>query len=142
MAQRKKKAEEQLRLQQQLQQKQRQEKQALSIYPLQRLALHQFKLVGIAGNSSSRTAMVQDPAGKFYPLFIGTQMGLNGAKVVEIRESSVILEELSLVTQKQVQVTSKKSKKKLAEKNLPEKKTIEKKYIEIKLHQEGEEGKP
>jgi len=123
MALKKKKAEELSRLQKQ--QKTKEQKQVLSIFPLQRLALNQFKLVGIAGNAYNRTAMVQDPASKFYPLVIGTLIGLNGAKVVEIRESSVILEEIT-------QVASAKSKKK----------RTEKKRIEMKLHQEGEEGKP
>ena len=122
MAEKKKKAEEQARLQKQVKP---QERQTLSIFPLQRLALDKFKLIGIAGNYRNRTAMVQDPAGKFYPLFVGTVIGLQGAKVVEIRDHSVILEEA-------VQVATAKSKIK----------RTEKRRIEMKLHKEGEEEKP
>jgi type IV pilus assembly protein PilP len=121
MALKKQKAEELLKLQKQ----KAKAKQETSIYPLQRFALDQFKLVGIAGNNINRAAMVQDPAGKYYPLFIQSVIGLNGAKVIEIRESSVILEEMR-------EVASGKSKKK----------HLEKKHIVMKLHKEGEEGKP
>ncbi len=93
---------------------------ALPLSPLQRLGIEQFKLVGIAGNDRNRKAIVQDVSGKFYPLLIGTLIGLNSAKVVQIRESSVLLEE---------PLTGGSGKEK-------------KKHIEMKLRREGDEGKP
>lgn len=100
---------------------QKKKQQALPLSPLQRLPLESFKLVGIAGNPQGRKAMVQDVNGKFYPLFVGTYIGLNRAKVVAIRETSVFLEEAG------AQGSGKKAKKKT---------------IEMKLRREGDEGKP
>jgi len=65
----------------------------LSIFPLQRAGLGEFKLIGIAGNEQERTAMVTDVRGKFFPLVVGTMIGLNGGRVVRILEDRVIVEE-------------------------------------------------
>ncbi|MEW6334333.1 MAG: pilus assembly protein PilP [Thermodesulfobacteriota bacterium] len=65
-----------------------------AISPLQRSEVAQFRLVGIAGNSERRTAMVEDgTAKKFYPLFLGTYIGPNEGRVVEILPDRVIVEE-------------------------------------------------
>lgn len=66
---------------------------ALPINPLQRAGVEQFRLVGIAVNEHSRIAMVTDVKGKFYPIFVGTYIGLNNGRVVEIRADRVIVEE-------------------------------------------------
>ena len=100
---------------------QKKKQQALPLSPLQRLPLESFKLVGIAGDQQSRKAMVQDVNKKFYPLFVGTVIGLNRAKVVSILEDRVMLEEPS------TEGTGKAKKKKM---------------IEMKLRREGDEGKP
>jgi len=88
--------------------------------PLQLQDIGQFKLVGIAGNQGGRKAVVQDMKGKFYPITVGTLMGLNNAKVFEIREHSVLLEEPQAIR-------SAKAKKKI---------------IEMKLRKEGDGGMP
>jgi type IV pilus assembly protein PilP len=66
---------------------------ALPINPLQRAGIEQFKLVGIAGYNHSRIAMVTDVKGKFYPIFVGTYIGLHNGRVVEILQDRVIVEE-------------------------------------------------
>ncbi|MBM4270846.1 MAG: pilus assembly protein PilP [Deltaproteobacteria bacterium] len=68
-------------------------KEALPISPLQRAGVEQFRLVGIAGTESSRKAIVQDVNNKFYPIFVGTIIGRNNGKVVEILADRVIVEE-------------------------------------------------
>ena len=64
-----------------------------SMFPLQRAGTDQFSLVGIAGDESSRIAIVTDVKGKFYPLYLGTAIGLNGGRVVEILADRIIVEE-------------------------------------------------
>jgi len=66
-----------------------------SIYPLQKVGLDQFTLVGIAGDAKRRMAIVEtkDNKGRFYPLTLGTIIGLNKGKVVEIRSDRVVVEE-------------------------------------------------
>jgi type IV pilus assembly protein PilP len=98
--------------------KEKRRQQALPLSPLQRLPVEQFRLVGIAGNDRARKAMVQDPAGKYYPLVPGTLIGLNNARVLAIRETSVLLEEPA---------ATKKGKNR---------------QFEMKLRKEGDEGKP
>ncbi|MEN6375236.1 MAG: pilus assembly protein PilP [Smithella sp.] len=73
--------------------KKAEKKKASSIFPLQRIEVEQFKLVGIAGDPNRRVAMVEDVAKKFYPLSVGTCIGLNNGKVVEILPDRVIVEE-------------------------------------------------
>lgn len=68
-------------------------KAAVSIFPLQRAATEQYRLVGIAGDKDYRVAVVEDVAKKFYPILIGTRIGLNEGKVVEIMADRVIVEE-------------------------------------------------
>ena len=70
-------------------------KAALSIFPLQREGLDQFNLVGIGGNDENRIAIVEakNKKGKFYHIALGTIIGLNGGKVVEIRKDRFIVEE-------------------------------------------------
>ncbi|NTW16007.1 MAG: pilus assembly protein PilP [Syntrophaceae bacterium] len=66
---------------------------ALPINPLQRAGIEQFKLVGVAIDEHSRIAMVTDVKGKFYPIFVGTYIGLHNGRVVEILQDRVIVEE-------------------------------------------------
>lgn len=65
----------------------------LSIFPLQRASIDQFKLVGVSGDEQKRIAIVQDVKGKIYPLFIGTYIGLNHGRVARILADRVIVEE-------------------------------------------------
>ena len=64
------------------------------ISPLQQSEIEQFRLVGIAGDDKRRTAVVEDgTVKKFYPLFVGTVIGPNEGRVVEILPDRVIVEE-------------------------------------------------
>lgn len=64
-----------------------------SIYPLQREEVDKFRLVGIAGDQNRRIAVVEDGTKKYYPLSVGTHIGVNKGKVVEILPDRVIVEE-------------------------------------------------
>jgi type IV pilus assembly protein PilP len=64
-----------------------------SIFPLQKAGAENFTVVGIMGDENRRMAVVEDAAKKFYPLFIGTSMGLNNGKVTDIQADRVIVEE-------------------------------------------------
>jgi len=66
---------------------------ALPINPLQRVDIDQFRLVGVGGDEYSKIAMVQDTKGKFYPIFLGTYIGLNSGRVVQILADRVMVEE-------------------------------------------------
>lgn len=64
-----------------------------SIFPLQRAPVEHFRLVGVAGDDQNKIGMVQDKKDKFFPIFIGTQIGMNGGRVVQILADRVIVEE-------------------------------------------------
>lgn len=68
-------------------------KKRTSIFPLQRAETTSYKVVGIVGNEDHRVAIAEDSAKKFYPLLIGTRIGLNDGRVVEILADRVIVEE-------------------------------------------------
>jgi len=68
-------------------------KAALSIFPLQRAEATMYKVVGIVGSEDHRMAIAEDSSKKFFPLLIGTRIGLRNGKVVEILEDRVIVEE-------------------------------------------------
>jgi Tfp pilus assembly protein PilP len=62
--------------------------------PLQQKEIEVFRLVGIGGNEKRRIATVEDGiAKKIYPLFMGTHIGPNEGRVVEILPDRVIVEE-------------------------------------------------
>lgn len=65
----------------------------LSIFPLQRADTNNYKVVGIVGGDEHRMAIAEDSGKKFYPLLIGTRIGLRNGKVVEILPDRVIVEE-------------------------------------------------
>jgi len=75
--------------------KKAQKKAVVSIFPLQKADVNQFKLVGIAGNAKHRVAIVEtiDGKGRFYPVTLGTVIGLNKGRVIEIRSDLVVIEE-------------------------------------------------
>ena len=99
--------------------KKKAEIKALPVSPLQRAEIGQFRLLGIAGDDRNRTAMVDDGKGKFYPLRVGTAIGMHEGRVAEILADRVIVEE----------PTKERGKKKT-------------KRIVIKLRRDEEEGKP
>jgi type IV pilus assembly protein PilP len=93
------------------------------VSPLQKADIGQFRLVGIAGDENRRTAVVEDGvAKKFYPLFIGTYIGLNAGRVAEILPDRVIVEEPA-------EKPTKTKKAKI-------------RRVTVMLHKEIEEGKP
>ena len=64
-----------------------------SIFPLQRVAAGNFRVVGIAGDQFRRVAVLEDAARKFYPIFVGTRIGLRNGKVTEILADRVVVDE-------------------------------------------------
>jgi type IV pilus assembly protein PilP len=91
----------------------------LSLNPLQRQTVEQFKLVGIIGDNNGRRAVVQDSAGKkAYSLSPGDPIGLNNGRISKILADRIIIDE---------KIRTDEGK-------------IESKKIIIKLHQD--EGKP
>jgi Tfp pilus assembly protein PilP len=74
--------------------KKEKETKAESIFPLQREGIESFKLVGIIGDQVRRVAVVEDSAKKFYPLLIGTRIGLHNGKVTDILADRVTVDEL------------------------------------------------
>lgn len=71
------------------------EKKKLSgnLTPLQRVALDKVRVTGIAGSSLKRVAMVEDGGGKGYIVYLGTLIGPDGGKVIQILPDRVIVEE-------------------------------------------------
>jgi Tfp pilus assembly protein PilP len=67
---------------------------SLPLSPLQQREIGEFRLVGIAGNDDRRTAVVEDgTAKKTYSLFVGTYIGRNEGRVIQILPDRVIVEE-------------------------------------------------
>lgn len=64
-----------------------------SIFPLQRAAVESFRLVGIVGDQVRRVAVVEDTSRKFYPIFVGTRIGLNDGKVTDILADRITVDE-------------------------------------------------
>ena len=61
--------------------------------PLQRVAMDKIRVTGIAGSSAKRVALVEDGGGKAYMVYLGTLIGMNGGKVIQILPDRVIVEE-------------------------------------------------
>jgi len=88
--------------------------------PLQRVAMDKVRVTGIAGSSAKRVALVEDGGGKAYMVYLGTLIGENGGKVIQILTDRVIVEE-----------------------KLEESKGKEKSHrVALKLHKEEGEGRP
>ncbi len=64
-----------------------------SLTPLQRVDLDKVRVTGIAGSAAKRVAMVDDGAGKNYIVYVGTLVGLNDGRVIQILPDRVIVEE-------------------------------------------------
>jgi type IV pilus assembly protein PilP len=80
-------------IEQELSPKKKTESRTLPISPLQREGIEQFRLVGVSGDDHHRIAIVQDVKGKAYPIFLGTYIGKNSGRVVEILPDRIIVEE-------------------------------------------------
>ena len=88
-------------IEQELSPKKKTESRTLPISPLQREGINNFRLVGVSGDDHHRIAIVQDVKGKAYPIFLGTYIGQNGGRVVEILPDRIIIEEKTKVEDKQ-----------------------------------------
>ena len=73
-----------------------------SMFPLQRAETEKYRVVGIAGDKDHRVAIAEDTGKKFYPLVIGTHIGLYNGKVIEIMADRVIVEEYETKKAKRV----------------------------------------
>lgn len=69
-------------------------KKAGPVSPLQKVNVGQFRLVGTVGDDSRCVAIVEDEVSKkFYPIIVGTYIGLNEGRVTEILPDRVVIEE-------------------------------------------------
>ncbi|MDO9228342.1 MAG: pilus assembly protein PilP [Syntrophales bacterium] len=83
------------------------------ISPLQQAELGQFRLLGIAGDENRRAAIVaHGPTKKFYPLFVGTYIGLNEGRVAAILPDRLVVEE-------RVETQDKKKRKRVQVRQIP-----------------------
>jgi len=88
--------------------------------PLQRVALDKVRVTGIAGSSSKRVAMVEDGGSKSYMVYVGTLIGTNGGRVIQILPDRLVVEE-----------------------KLEDSKGKDKSHrVALKLHKEEGEGRP
>ncbi len=60
--------------------------------PLQRVPLDKLRLTGIAGSSIKRVGMVEE-GGRGYMVTVGTPIGLNGGRVIQILPDQLVVEE-------------------------------------------------
>ena len=82
--------------------KQLAKKAETSMFPLQRAETEKYRVVGIAGDKDHRVAIAEDASKKFYPLLVGTHIGLYNGKVIEIMADRVIVEEYETKKAKRV----------------------------------------
>lgn len=68
---------------------------SVSIFPLQKAGIEQFKLVGIIGDAKRKLAIVEtsDGKGRCYLVALGTVIGLNRGRVVQIQDDLIVVEE-------------------------------------------------
>ena len=91
-------------IEQELSPKKKTASRTLPISPLQREGIDKFRLVGVSGDDHRRIAIVQDVKGKAYPIFLGTYIGQNGGRVVEILPDRIIIEEKNKAEDKQAKI--------------------------------------
>ncbi len=65
----------------------------LSLNPLRRQAVEQFRLVGVVGAGKGRRAVMVDSAGKFYSLLPGAYIGMNDGRVSQILSDRIVVDE-------------------------------------------------
>lgn len=62
--------------------------------PLEKIELSQIRLVAVLATKNRKFAMVEEASGKGYEVQIGTYMGKNQGRIVEIRDSSILVKEI------------------------------------------------
>jgi type IV pilus assembly protein PilP len=70
-----------------------QQRPEVPLTPLQKFNINQLKLVGIIRGGSETKALIQDPSNKGYIVDVGTLIGPNWGRVVEITPAQVIVVE-------------------------------------------------
>jgi len=70
-----------------------QQRPEVPLTPLQKFNINQLKLVGIIRGESETKALVQDPSNKGYIIDVGTLIGPNWGKVIEITPTQVVVTE-------------------------------------------------
>ena len=71
----------------------KQRKKRIPRTPLEKIDIGQLKLVAIVQASTGNRAMVQEASGKGYIVKMGTYIGLNSGKVIQISPERVVIEE-------------------------------------------------
>jgi len=61
--------------------------------PIKRYPLEQFRLVGILWAGQQPKAMIVDPEKNTYVLGIGDEIGNSQGRIIEVRESGILVEE-------------------------------------------------
>lgn len=79
--------------------------------PLELLTLQEIRLVGIVIGRGTKLAVVEDNKGTYYDIYIGTAVGMDGGKVIDILEDHVVIEEQE--QDESGEVTKKQSKLRL-----------------------------
>src|SRR3989304_7928737 len=64
-----------------------------SVPPIKRYPLEQFRLVGIVWVGEQPKVMVVDPEKNTYVLGVGDEIGSKQGKIIEVRESGIMVEE-------------------------------------------------
>ena len=64
-----------------------------SVPPIKRYPLEQFRLVGIVWVGEQPKVMVVDPEKNTYVLGVGDEIGSRQGKIIEVRESGIMVEE-------------------------------------------------
>ena len=70
------------------------EKSRRLLTPLEKMTLSQLKLVAVVMGENRKIAMVEEATGKGYEVRIGTYMGKNEGKVVDIQPDRIIVREM------------------------------------------------
>ncbi|HCY85479.1 MAG TPA: hypothetical protein DHV36_10130 [Desulfobacteraceae bacterium] len=73
--------------------KEKEEKPARLLTPLEKMELSQIKLVAVIQMQGRSIAMVEEASGKGYEVRLGTYMGRNGGQVTAINANSIIVKE-------------------------------------------------
>lgn len=62
--------------------------------PLEKMSLSQIKLVAVVQGENLNVAMVEEASGKGYEVRIGTYIGRNGGRVVDIESDRIVVREM------------------------------------------------
>lgn len=63
--------------------------------PLEKIDLSQIKLVAVVQMKNKKIAMVEEASGKGYEVGVGTYIGTKQGRITEIKDSSIVVKELS-----------------------------------------------